>query len=172
MKWWIKNETIRRLENSRPQKTARTIPESTPRNKNSTRTFGGTKKMTETCENCGHDKKSHKIKWKDGECIECSCKKFKPAPTPFTDLLEEAERIAKPKPHSPRLGKPSRSREPPEDKPSASNANATEGNFNLSKKGQKLIKKMERQRKVNQKNQQEAEVRKFNEYLKSGRRTY
>ena len=37
---------------------------------------------------------------------------------------------------------------------------------------QKELKKSERQRKANEKRQGESEVRKFNEYLKSGRRTY
>lgn len=37
---------------------------------------------------------------------------------------------------------------------------------------QKAIKKMFQQRKVNEKRQGESVVRKFNEYLKSGRRTY
>ena len=36
----------------------------------------------------------------------------------------------------------------------------------------KETKKFERQRKANEKRQGESEVRKFNEYLKSGKRTY
>ena len=70
-------------------------------------------KQEETCENCGCRRRFHHEedgeKWCEGdEGIElCTCKKF----------------IAKN--HSPRLGKSSRSREPPEDTPSVnSNKNS------------------------------------------------